>query len=288
MATIATIQESNPYEKETRHPYTNCQPTTTEGQASSRAPGKATLSITPALPPTLPPKPSPKKATSVEKGPAAAYTKFQPGTNGKHPSPRAPGTAVPHKPPDLLPVCPLYPPFRTAATVEKVPAISATTHTNCQSIIGDRLLGPRALEIEASPKIQAHFPPWPPQKSSRGAAPVEKEPALPSANCQPTSSDRQMFYSAIVDFCENGGKRPLTNISISFTKEQADNIRRIRNSKDSWDMLGVKPGATRDEINKAYRKLAVLLHPDKCLAPGSEDAFKAVVNARTALLKNVK
>lgn len=44
----------------------------------------------------------------------------------------------------------------------------------------------------------------------------------------------------------------------------------------------------REEVNKAYRKLAVLLHPDKCVAPGSEDAFKAVVNARTALLKNIK
>ncbi|XP_004328563.1 dnaJ homolog subfamily C member 27 isoform X1 [Globicephala melas] len=98
----------------------------------------------------------------------------------------------------------------------------------------------------------------------------------------------QTFYVSIVDLCENGGKRPITNSSASFTKEQADSIRRIRNSKDSWDMLGVKPGASRDEVNKAYRKLAVLLHPDKCVAPGSEDAFKAVVNARTALLKNIK
>ncbi|XP_041613412.1 dnaJ homolog subfamily C member 27 isoform X2 [Vulpes lagopus] len=98
----------------------------------------------------------------------------------------------------------------------------------------------------------------------------------------------QTFYVSIVDLCENGGKRPITNSNASFTKEQADTIRRIRNSKDSWDMLGVKPGASRDEVNKAYRKLAVLLHPDKCVAPGSEDAFKAVVNARTALLKNIK
>lgn len=45
---------------------------------------------------------------------------------------------------------------------------------------------------------------------------------------------------------------------------------------------------SREEVNKAYRKLAVLLHPDKCVAPGSEDAFKAVVNARTSLLKNIK
>ncbi|XP_064364309.1 dnaJ homolog subfamily C member 27 isoform X1 [Dromaius novaehollandiae] len=97
----------------------------------------------------------------------------------------------------------------------------------------------------------------------------------------------QTFYSAIIDLCDNGGKRPPSSMGVGFTKEQADAIRRIRNSKDSWDMLGVKPGATRDEVNKAYRKLAVLLHPDKCVAPGSEDAFKAVVNARTALLKNI-
>uniref|UniRef100_A0A3Q3NQT6 DnaJ (Hsp40) homolog, subfamily C, member 27 n=1 Tax=Labrus bergylta TaxID=56723 RepID=A0A3Q3NQT6_9LABR len=98
----------------------------------------------------------------------------------------------------------------------------------------------------------------------------------------------QAFFSSITDMCENGGKRPVAEVSMAFTKEQADTIRRIRNSKDSWDMLGVKPGATREEVNKAYRKLAVLLHPDKCVAPGSEDAFKAVVNARTSLLKNIK
>ena len=42
----------------------------------------------------------------------------------------------------------------------------------------------------------------------------------------------------------------------------------------------------RDDINRAYRKLAVLIHPDKSLAPGTEDAFKALVNARAALLQN--
>lgn len=59
------------------------------------------------------------------------------------------------------------------------------------------------------------------------------------------SSFLQTFYVSIVDLCENGGKRPTANNSASFTKEQADTIRRIRNSKDSWDMLGVRPGASR-------------------------------------------
>ncbi|NWI00817.1 DJC27 protein, partial [Tichodroma muraria] len=68
-------------------------------------------------------------------------------------------------------------------------------------------------------------------------------------------------------------------------------VPRAGNSREFRE-LGAHPGffspAGREEVNKAYRKLAVLLHPDKCLAPGSEDAFKAVVNARTALLKNIK
>ncbi len=45
-------------------------------------------------------------------------------------------------------------------------------------------------------------------------------------------------------------------------------------------------GTCRDEINKAYKHLAVLLHPDKNLAPGSDEAFKAVAKAREDLIKN--
>ncbi len=42
----------------------------------------------------------------------------------------------------------------------------------------------------------------------------------------------------------------------------------------------------RDEINKAYKHMAVLLHPDKNLAPGSEEAFKCIAKAREELLKS--
>lgn len=64
--------------------------------------------------------------------------------------------------------------------------------------------------------------------------------------CLPTvCPPPKAFFSSITDMCENGGKRPTPEVNVGFTKEQADTIRRIRNSKDSWDMLGVKPGATR-------------------------------------------
>ena len=47
-----------------------------------------------------------------------------------------------------------------------------------------------------------------------------------------------------------------------------------------YEVLGVTPTASNDEIRKAYRKLAKLLHPD--LNPGdaaSEEKFKKVTGA---------
>lgn len=42
----------------------------------------------------------------------------------------------------------------------------------------------------------------------------------------------------------------------------------------------------RDDIVKAYKHLAVLLHPDKNSVPGSEEAFKKLNSAKDDLLNN--
>lgn len=52
---------------------------------------------------------------------------------------------------------------------------------------------------------------------------------------------------------------------------------------DYYRILGVEKGASDDEIKKAYRKLALRLHPDKCKEPGAEEAFKKLGEAASVL-----
>ena len=54
--------------------------------------------------------------------------------------------------------------------------------------------------------------------------------------------------------------------------------------RDYYEILGVAKGASADEIKKAYRKLAVKLHPDK--NPGdhtAENNFKELGEAYEAI-----
>ena len=48
------------------------------------------------------------------------------------------------------------------------------------------------------------------------------------------------------------------------------------NSGSYYHVLGLETNATANEIKKAYKKLAVLVHPDKNDAPNSEEAFKVL------------
>mmetsp|Transcript_24250 Transcript_24250/g.71218 ORF Transcript_24250/g.71218 Transcript_24250/m.71218 type:complete len:231 (-) Transcript_24250:251-943(-) len=60
-------------------------------------------------------------------------------------------------------------------------------------------------------------------------------------------------------------------------------ISRVKATSDYYAILGVPRDASSADITKAYRKLALKLHPDKCSLEGGTDAFKAVSNAFSVL-----
>ncbi|MCA1819271.1 MAG: DnaJ domain-containing protein, partial [Halobacteriales archaeon] len=53
--------------------------------------------------------------------------------------------------------------------------------------------------------------------------------------------------------------------------------------RDYYEVLGIPRDAAPDAIKKAYRKLAVQLHPDRNKAPDAEDKFKELSEAYAVL-----
>ncbi|XP_022046672.1 dnaJ homolog subfamily B member 12b [Acanthochromis polyacanthus] len=79
-----------------------------------------------------------------------------------------------------------------------------------------------------------------------------------------------------------------SDTSKSYTADQLDAVRRIKQCKDFYEILGVQKDAAEDELKRSYRKLALKFHPDKNHAPGATEAFKAIGNAYAVLSNDNK
>lgn len=70
----------------------------------------------------------------------------------------------------------------------------------------------------------------------------------------------------------------------SYTQAQMEVVTRIKKAGgDFYQVLGVEKTVDDNGIKKAYKKLALQLHPDKNGAPGADEAFKSVSKAFSIL-----
>jgi curved DNA-binding protein CbpA len=84
-----------------------------------------------------------------------------------------------------------------------------------------------------------------------------------------------------------GGKRVGKDGS-TYTTEQMQLAQKILRTKDYYDILDLPRDANEDAVKKAYKKIALKLHPDKNKAPGAEEAFKKVSKAVQCLTDQEK
>ena len=61
-----------------------------------------------------------------------------------------------------------------------------------------------------------------------------------------------------------------------FSQQDQQIAQQIKLKTNFYDVLGIDKTATEDDIKKAYRKLALRVHPDKNRAPEAQEAFKKV------------
>ncbi|KZW00050.1 DnaJ-domain-containing protein [Exidia glandulosa HHB12029] len=66
-----------------------------------------------------------------------------------------------------------------------------------------------------------------------------------------------------------------------YTPAQKELVRRVRACKvtEYYEILSLKKDCDEADVKKAYKKLALQLHPDKNGAPGADEAFKLVSKA---------
>jgi len=74
----------------------------------------------------------------------------------------------------------------------------------------------------------------------------------------------------------------------TYTVEQERIVRMVRTTRDYYKLLKVEKTATKEEVTKAFRKLAVRCHPDKNSHPGAEDAFKKLNTIKGILTDDQK
>ena len=60
---------------------------------------------------------------------------------------------------------------------------------------------------------------------------------------------------------------PPTEAPINYTEEQAQIAKEMINTKDYYELLGVGKDFTENDLKKAFRKIALKVHPDKKSAP---------------------
>ena len=64
---------------------------------------------------------------------------------------------------------------------------------------------------------------------------------------------------------------------------QTEAVQKVMDAKDYFELLGLDRQASTAQVKSAFQRLSKLVHPDKNAAPGAQQAFQKLSDARTTL-----
>lgn len=120
------------------------------------------------------------------------------------------------------------------------------------------------------------------------AQPSSPSPSSSSFSSSSPSSSKSSSTTTIPPKPQKAPNPPCSPPPLEYTQEQQDDALKLSQLKNYYEILGLKKDAAEEDIKKAYRKLAIKMHPDKNRAPAAEDAFKKVTQAYSCLSDSSK
>lgn len=108
------------------------------------------------------------------------------------------------------------------------------------------------------------------------------------ATSEPQPTNEGPRYRGSASAAGAAGSKRVGKDGSTYTTEQMQLVQKILRTKDYYDILDIPRDSNEDGVKKAYKKIALRLHPDKNKAPGAEEAFKKVSKAVQCLTDQEK
>ncbi|KAG0258895.1 hypothetical protein DFQ27_004403 [Actinomortierella ambigua] len=174
----------------------------------------------------------------------------------------------------------------------------ARRHLASNNFASARKFGNKSISLFPTPEARAFLAKVDQLEASTPASSAEGSPSQdstssfasspkPSTSSSSSGLHQRKTAAAVSSSSSSSSSSRKTEhkpVEREYTQEQADAVKKVRAcGGDFYKVLGVKKDATDAEIKKAYRKLALQMHPDKNSAPGADEAFKLISKAFTVL-----
>jgi len=150
-----------------------------------------------------------------------------------------------------------------------------------------KILEAAAAKQGAAPASAAVTPNEAPMETSTASAPPAAAAATSAgAKEKPKKDDMSMdkFFGALLNEVNGIKSQKRQKMEEQFASPE-EMVERLvgKEFKSAFEVLQISPDATEGEITKMYRKVSMMVHPDKCKHERAHDAFQVVSKAYTDL-----